>query len=73
MMRGYEMQQMTIPEMVAHAARAKARGKATARGWSMLSQQEIISLIFIADCFLEDGELPDPAPAKPEPPVISHL
>ena len=64
---------MTIPQMVGYAACAKAKVKATARGWTMLSQREIISLAFFADCFLEDGDLAEPAPAKPEPRVISHV
>lgn len=62
-----------IETHVRRAARAKAKVKATARGWSMLSKDEIIALAFIADVFLEDGALPNPAPAKPAPAVISNV
>lgn len=62
-----------VARMIALAARAKAKVKASARGWSMVSAEEIVALAFVADVFLEDGALPDPPPAKPEPPVISTL
>lgn len=55
------------------AARAKAKVKASARGWSMLSQEEILALAWFADLFLNDAELAQPAPARTEPPVISHV
>ncbi len=55
------------------AARAKARVKASPRGWSLLSQVEIIALTWAVDLFLEDGEMPPPPPAHPEPTVISHV
>jgi hypothetical protein len=64
---------MDIETQVRRAARAKAKVKATARGWSMLSKDEILGLAFIANVFLEDGTLPTPAPAKPAPAVISHV
>ena len=62
-----------IAQMIALAAQAKAKVKACARGWSMVSADEIVALAFVADVFLEDGALPDPPPAKPEPRVISEL
>lgn len=62
-----------IETYVRRAARAKAKVKATARGWTMLSKDEIIALAFIADVFLEDGDLPTPPPARPEPAVISNV
>jgi hypothetical protein len=64
---------ITAQELAEIAAVAKAKVKATARGWSMLSQVEILALAFIADVVLEDGALPEPAPAKPAPNVISHV
>lgn len=66
-------QGFTPDELTAIAARAKAKVKATARGWSMLSQVEILALAWIADQFLEDGALDAPTRAKPQPPVISKL
>lgn len=62
-----------LARMVALAARAKSKVKATARDWTVLSKEEIIALAFIADVFLEDGALPNPAPAKPTPAVFSNL
>lgn len=64
---------MDLETHVRRAARAKAKVKATARGWSMLSKDEILALAFIADVFLEDGALPTPAPAKSAPAVISNV
>lgn len=64
---------MDIETYVRRAARAKTKVKATARGWSLLSREEIIALAFIADVFLEDGILPAPPPAKPAPAVISNI
>ena len=63
---------MTVEERTRMAATAKAKVKASARGWSMLSQQEIIALAWFADLFLEDGALAPPPSAKPEPAVISN-
>jgi hypothetical protein len=63
----------TLARHVVLAARAKVKVKASARGWSMLSKDEIIALAFIADVFLEDGALPNPAPAKSAPAVISNV
>lgn len=60
-------------QLVALAARAKAKVKATARGWSMLSQQEIVALAFVADVFLEDAVLPQARGQTAEPEVISTL
>ncbi|MGD9918998.1 MAG: hypothetical protein AB7U46_13350, partial [Paenirhodobacter sp.] len=48
----------TAAELTELAATAKAKVKASARGWSMLSQREIIALAWLADLFLEDGALP---------------
>lgn len=59
-------------DMAALAARAKTKVKATARGWSLLSREEIEALAFVVDLFLEDAALPV-APAKAEPQVISTL
>lgn len=59
-------------DMAALAARAKTKVKATARGWSLLSREEIEALAFIADLMLEDAGLPA-APAQPQPTVISEL
>lgn len=64
---------MDLETNVRRAARAKAKVKATARGWSLLSKDEIIALAFIADVFLEDGALPTPSPAKSAPAVISNV
>lgn len=63
----------TVAELTELAATAKAKVKASARGWSMLSQREIIALAWLADLILEDGALPVPAPASPPPNVISEL
>lgn len=63
----------TVAELTELAATAKAKVKASARGWSMLSQREIIALAWLADLFLEDGALPVPPPAAPPPNVISEL
>ena len=63
----------TVAELTRFAARAKAKVKASARGWSMLSQEEILALAWFADQFLEDAEPVQSAPARPAPPVISHV
>ncbi len=63
----------SIAERTRLAARAKAKVKDSARGWSMLSAIEVLALAWFADLFLEDGALPEPAPAKPEPEVISNV
>lgn len=63
----------TVAELTELAATAKAKVKASARGWSMLSQREIIALAWLADLFLEDGALPEAAPSSPPPNVISEL
>lgn len=60
---------LTVRERVALAARAKVKVKASARGWSMLSKDEIVSLAFVVDFFLEDGEI-EGAGEAPAPPVI---
>ncbi len=57
----------SITERTRLAAQAKARVKACARGWSMLSAIEVLALAWFADLFLEDGALPAPAPANPNP------
>lgn len=59
--------------MVELAASAKTKVKATARGWSMVTAEEIVALAFIADVFLEDAALPDALPPAQEPDVISRL
>ena len=63
----------TVAEMTELTATAKAKVKASTRGWSMLSQREIIALAWLADMILEDGALPVPAPASTPPNVISEL
>ncbi len=65
--------QITAEVLTQTAARAKNKVKASARGWSLLSQIEIIALAWAVDLFLEDGELAPPSPAKPEPAVISNV
>tara|TARA_R110002110_G_scaffold130063_12_gene310395 strand:+ start:4111 stop:4446 length:336 start_codon:yes stop_codon:yes gene_type:complete len=55
------------------AARAKTKVKASARGWSLVTQEEILALAWIADVFLEDTALPEPTPGRPEPAVISNV
>lgn len=65
-----------IVRMTALAAQAKAKVKATARGWSMVTAEEIVALAFIADVFLEDAASPAPQPVRPikgAPEVISTL
>ncbi|KMW60762.1 hypothetical protein AIOL_000927 [Candidatus Rhodobacter oscarellae] len=64
---------ITAEELTRLAVRAKSKVKATARGWSMLSQHEVLALAWFADLLLEDGELVTPPPAKPEPAVISNV
>lgn len=64
---------ITAEELTRMAVRAKSKVKATARGWSMLSQHEVLALAWFADLLLEDGELVTPPPAKPEPAVISNV
>lgn len=66
-------EQITIDELTRLAVRAKSKVKASARGWSMLSQIEVLALAWFADLFLEDGELAPSPPAKPEPAVISNV
>lgn len=67
------IQAASAEELTALAAKAKARVRASASGWSLLSKHEILALAWFADLFLEDGALPAPAPAKPAPDVISNL
>jgi hypothetical protein len=62
-----------IARMTALAASAKAKVKATARGWSMVTAEEIIALAFIADVFLEDAALPEAPAGRAAPDVISTL
>jgi len=64
---------ITAEELTQLAAEAKAKVKAKRMGWSMLSHLEVLALAWFADLFLEDGQLPDPAPPQPEPTVISQL
>jgi len=66
-------ERITLDELTRLAVRAKSKVKASARGWSMLSQIEVLALAWFADLFLEDGELAPPPPAKPEPAVISNV
>lgn len=54
------------------AARAKTKVKSAARGWSQLSQIELLALAWFADLWLEDAALAAPAPAKPAPQLISE-
>ena len=63
-----------VAEMVKLAAMAKAKVKRFARGWSQLSQLEILALVWFADLYLEDGALPALPPAiSEEPQRISDL
>ena len=48
------MTDLEIQKMVALAVRAKVKINTVKRGWSLISQEEIIALAFIADLFLED-------------------
>ncbi len=66
-------ERITIDELARLAVRAKSKVKASARGWSMLSQIEVLALAWFADLFLKDGELAPSPPAKPEPAVISNV
>ncbi|MFS4437874.1 hypothetical protein ACMA5I_06650 [Paracoccaceae bacterium GXU_MW_L88] len=45
---------VTLGQMMALAAQAKTKVKDHARGWSLLSQTEVIALAFVADLLLED-------------------
>lgn len=64
---------ITAVELAELAVQAKTKVKATARGWSMLSQYEVLALAWLADLILIDGEpVPTPAP-RPEPAVISNV
>lgn len=63
----------TVSELTRLAAGAKTKVQATARGWSMLSREEIQALAWFAHLFLEDTEPGQPAPIRPEPPEISHV
>jgi hypothetical protein len=67
------VQVATVEELTHLAASAKAKVRASALGWSILSKHEILALAWFADLFLEDGALPAPTAAKPAPPVISTL
>lgn len=60
-------------DLARHAMRAKTKVRASARGWSMLSQVEILALAWFADLFLEDENPADPPPEKLKPTVISEL
>ncbi|MCT4608632.1 MAG: hypothetical protein N4A70_05445 [Pelagimonas sp.] len=64
---------ITVSELTAHVVTAKCKVKSSARGWSSLSQVELIALAWFADLFLEDGEAAAPIPAQPEPAVISNV
>lgn len=66
-------ERITAEELTRMAASAKNKVKASSRGWSLLSQVEIIALAWAVDLFLEDGELAPPPPATPEPTVISNV
>ena len=64
---------ITADNLTRLAVRAKTKVKATARGWSVLSQHEILALAWVADLLLIDGEQVPPSPAKPAPAVISNV
>jgi hypothetical protein len=64
---------LTPERMAGLAAVAKTKVKSSARGWSMLSRQEIVSLAFVADLILEDVTLAGALVAAPENPPISEL
>jgi hypothetical protein len=66
----------SIADMTVLAASAKTKVKSSARGWSMVTADEIIALAFIADLFLDDtgdAVIADARAPAAEPPVISHL
>jgi hypothetical protein len=65
---------ISVEELTCLAVRAKTRAKANPPiGWSVLSHQEILAMIFVIDAIFEDCDLAAPPPAKPEPAVISHV
>lgn len=64
---------ITTDDLTRLVVRAKTKVKATARGWSMLSQHEVLALAWMADLLLIDGEQMPPPPAKPAPAVISNV
>lgn len=66
-------ERITAEALTRHAVRAKTKVKTQAKGWSILSQIEVLALAWLADLFLEDGELAPSPPAKPEPAVISNV
>lgn len=63
---------ITVVELTELAVQAKTKVKASARGWSMLSHHEVLALAWFADLHLVDADEKPPAPATPEPQVISH-
>lgn len=64
---------ITAEELTRMAVQAKTKVKASARGWSMLSQHEVLALAWVADQFLTDSEQLLPPQAHPAPAVISHV
>ena len=64
---------ITLEDITRIATQAKTRVKQSGRGWSVLSQLEIIALAWFADLFLQDITLQPRMPGKPEPTVISHV
>lgn len=61
-------------EMTRLAALAKTKVKATARGWSMLSRDEIMALAFVTDLILVDVQtIDDRVVPLPDPEPISTL
>lgn len=66
-------ERITSEELTHIAAQAKSKVKASARGWSVLSQIEVLALVWLADLFLADVELAGKGQTAPEPKVISNI
>jgi hypothetical protein len=64
---------ITVEELTGHVVTAKRKVKSSARGWSKLTQIELIALAWFADLFLEDDEAAAPIPAQPELTAISNV
>ena len=62
-----------IDELTRLAASAKSKVKANPRGWSLVTQEEIVALAWFADLFLENVDADPFGDAKPAPVVISDI
>lgn len=63
----------SVGDLTEIAATAKSKVKRSARGWSMLSQIEILALAWLADLLLVDADLTNNSQPKAAPAVISNL